>query len=68
MTVSSHQTRLTNLGVRITLSDPPRVRLQLNSWGGTRFGFVPDCRNGLLAGFHSSVGFVISLQKTVKPV
>ena len=56
------------LGVRLTLSDPPRVRLTLRSWGGGRSSFSVTCDNGVLLASPASGGFVISLQKVEVPV
>jgi hypothetical protein len=64
---SSREFRVDNsddLALRLTLSDPPRVRLQLNSHGNRHIGFTPECRDGLLVGGVSGTGYIISLMRS----
>ncbi|MDQ1811911.1 hypothetical protein RBA41_01205 [Massilia sp. CCM 9210] len=56
-----------SLGLRITLSDPPGVRITLHSWGGARSSFSVECREGVLVGTMPGTGIVISLQKRELP-
>lgn len=56
-----------SIGVRLTLSDPPHVRLKLNSWGGGYLGFSVECRNGVLIGAPPGAVIVISLQQRAHP-
>jgi hypothetical protein len=59
--------RADNIGLRITVSNPPHIRLQLNSLGGAKIAFYVVCEDGVLKGSHSGTSFLISLQNIEVP-
>ena len=59
--------RSDTLGIRLIVSDPPRVRLQAKSWGGTFLSFDAECGDRQLVGAYDGSEYVVRLETFERP-